>query len=237
MVFWQAIADTDCTMIQTTKPVKAFVYIIESPKDDDLLYERTEGKVLTEALKLFGILSTYSLTCSGRMFREALTSRLIQACHANQCFPVLHFSMHGNHQGICLTSNDFISWEELRQLLIPLNTEMQGGLLICFSSCFGAYSCLMEYNNQKESAFGTIVGHRDEVSWSNSAAAYICFYNRLFQGASIEDCIQAMKAATGDNNFHHFHTQHLKEAYLVEVMNRIKSRHSNHPIRFLSDIY
>ncbi|MCW5318435.1 hypothetical protein GTQ43_33380 [Nostoc sp. KVJ3] len=224
-------------MVQTINPYNPFVYIVESPRDDDLLYERTEGKALTEALKLCGIISTYSLTCSKRMFKEALTSRLKKDCHDKKRFPIIHFSVHGCEQGIGLTNEELVSWNELRQLLIPLNREMQGGLLVCFSSCFGAYSCLMEFNNQIESSFGTTVGHNEKVSWSNSAVAYISFYNRLFQGASIKDCVEAMRKATGDDNFEYFESQIVKQAYLADVSNRIRNQNLNSHMTFLGDIF
>ena len=45
--------------------------------------------------------------------------------------------MHGHPDGVALTCGDFLLWHDLRHLLLPLNRAMQGGLLICMSSCFG----------------------------------------------------------------------------------------------------
>ncbi|NJR76046.1 MAG: hypothetical protein HC773_25500 [Scytonema sp. CRU_2_7] len=205
-------------MTQTNISLNAFVYIIESPGDFDLLNGQIEGQALTNSLNLCRIRSTYSLVCNRRTFLEAITNRLINARNHYDCPPILHFSMHGAEGGIGLTDGDFISWDELRELLTQLNTRLGFLPLICFSSCYGINSWTMEYNNQAISSFAAILGHSGELFWSNSAVAYITFYNRLFYGSPIEQAVEAMKAAIGDNNFYYFPAENIKNLYALDSL-------------------
>lgn len=99
----------------------------------------------------------------------------------DSCQSFIYFSVHGSEDGIGFTDGDFISWHELRELLTQVNRNLNFLPLICFSSCYGISSLMMEYNNQSTSSFYAILGHRGELSWSNSAVAYITFYNKFFQ--------------------------------------------------------
>src|SRR5689334_1005397 len=114
--------------------MNGFVYIIESPSAYDLLDGRTEGRTLGEALTLAAIPYWYSLAIDKATLTQALGPRLLEAWRALGKLPILHLSMHGNQDGVQLSSGEFISWHDLRNLLLPLNQALQGGLLICMSS-------------------------------------------------------------------------------------------------------
>src|SRR5689334_6275927 len=102
-------------------PVDGFVYVIESPSPEDLLDGRTEGNVLIDALRLAGIPYWYSLSVNKSMLLKALSDRLLEAWKFHNKIPIIHLSMHGNTNGVELSSKEFLSWHELRQVLIPLN--------------------------------------------------------------------------------------------------------------------
>lgn len=223
-------------MTQANISLNAFVYIIESPGDFDLLNGQIEGHALTNSLNLCKIPSVYSLVCNKKTFLEVITNRIIRDSNLYQCRPILHFSMHGSKGGIGLTNGDFISWDELRELLTDLSAKLGFLPLICFSSCYGVNSWAMEYNNQVISSFSTILGHSGELLWSNLVVGYITFYNRFFHTGSIEEAVEAMKAATGDNNFYYVHAEIIKNVY---VLNSIKQRNYGllgSPMAFMGDL-
>jgi hypothetical protein len=181
--------------------LNAFVYIIESPSNLDLLDERTEGRLLSEAFKIAGIQHKYNLASNKEMFIEALCSRLPMICNQLQELPILHLTMHGNKNGIQLTSGDFLTWNELYQLILPLKRYMNGNLLICMSSCEGFYAISMEMNIDGEPPLFALVGSPQTVGYHDSAIAYTTFYHLFFKGKNIEECVQAMRIASGDSNF------------------------------------
>ena len=90
-------------------PINGFVHIIKSPSSIDLLDGRTEGRVLSEALHLTEIPHWYSLAADRTMLLEALGPRLAAAWHQWRRFPILHLSMHGDAQGIALTSCEVLT--------------------------------------------------------------------------------------------------------------------------------
>jgi hypothetical protein len=122
--------------------------------------------------------------------------------------------MHGNDSGVALTSEEFLSWEELHAELAPLLNAMNGGLLICMSSCFGFAGCRMAMNTSKDHAFWAIVGNSGSVDWSDAAVAYITFYHQFFKETPIEQCVRLMGEASGDKNFLQVQGHALKQSWI-----------------------
>lgn len=181
--------------------LNGFVYIIESPAAGDLLDGRTEGRVLSESLRIAEIPHWYSLAANREMFVEALGNRLAAAWKQYGRLPILHLSMHGNADGISLTSGDFLSWDELRHLLLPLIRAMRGGLLVCMSSCFGSAGCRMAMYVDGEPCFWALVGNKGSATWADAAVAYSAFYHLFFKRFSLDTCVKSMCVASGDHNF------------------------------------
>mgnify|MGYP000226890840 CR=1 FL=1 len=132
---------------------KYFVHIVESPSAKDLLNARTEGHLLTEALSLAGIISSYNLATDYSTFLEALGPRLYEVMQETKGTPILHLSTHGNEEGIELTDHTFIKWHVLRELLLPINKVLNGGLVVCMSSCSGYSGCRMAMSVEREIPF------------------------------------------------------------------------------------
>lgn len=201
-------------------PVNGFVYVIESPANRDLLDGRTEGRVLTEALTLAGIPHWYSLASDKAMLLEALGLRLHEAWRHHQKIPILHLSMHGSADGLSLTSGEFLSWHDLRGLLLPLIRAMQGGLLVCMSSCFGSSGCRMAMYEDNEPHFWALVGNTKSPTWADAAIAYVSFYHLFFKGFEIKLCVDSMKVASGDHNFLHLLGADMKASWSAFIQQR-----------------
>jgi hypothetical protein len=178
-----------------------FVHVVESPSSEDLLDGRTEGRVLLEALGLSNVPATYNLVTSRSTLIEALGYRLVEAMDSWGRFPILHLSFHGNSNGVALTDREFISWHDLRQLLLPINQATGGGLIVCLSSCFGASGCRMAMHENQPLPFLALVGHPESVCLSDVAVGFVAFYHRLRKGTTVYDAVKAMKSASGDQSF------------------------------------
>lgn len=199
----------------------AFVFIVESPSHVDLLDGRTEGKALSEALILSNVRGWYSLATSLEMFKQTLTTRLGQALQNYPgMFPIMHFSMHGNQEGISLTNGDQISWDDLRQMLKPLNEAVNDGILICMSSCFGSSGCRMAMHENTDKPFWALIGNSNSAQWDDAAVAYVTFYHQIFKGETVEKSVDIMKIASGDDNFMHFNGNKVKEDWATFMTNQ-----------------
>jgi len=181
--------------------IHAFVAAIESPASHDLLDGRSEGRALCEALELANIPHSYSLATDREALRIALGDRLRAAARHHGKVPIIHLSMHGNAEGVGLTSGDFFTWDELRIELLPLLRATKGTLLVCMSSCFGNSGCRMAMQEDNEPTFWALVGNTDSPSWADAAVAYISFYHLFFKGLDLHNCVESMKLASADHNF------------------------------------
>lgn len=200
--------------------INGFVHIIESPNDRDLLKMRLEGRSLTEAMNLAGVPWSYSLATTKAAFIESLGARLSQAYEQlEKRMPILHLSMHGNDEGLALTNGEFITWHELRELLLPLIDAMNGALLLCISACSGFSAVQMAMYEDEHQPFWALVTHLNEARWSDASVAFITFYHLFFKEKSMDECVAAMKVASGDQNFVHRFGQDVRQHYVERLRN------------------
>jgi len=134
----------------------------------------------------------------------SLGDRLSDALNHMRQPPILHLSMHGNNDGVALTNGEFLTWSSLRDHLTPLTNELNGGLLISMSSCFGSNGCRMAMHEASDQPFWALIGNSDSTNWSDAAVAYITFYHDFFKDTPILECVERMKIASGDPSFMYF---------------------------------
>lgn len=184
-----------------------YVYIIESPSPRDLSDGRTEGNALCETFKLAGIKHSYSLAVNLDEFLRALALGeglpFLDAYrkHGEEA-PVLHLSMHGNTDGVQLTDGRILSWDDLRDILSPINSALPLGLMVTFSTCGGAASIRMSMSEDvNHKPFYVTVGSTREVPWDEALIAYAVFYHNWFRELPAMECVKLMKAASGHSGF------------------------------------
>ena len=157
---------------------------------------------------------TYSIATSSEIFDLCLTERLGEAVKKHDGLPLLHLSLHGNTQGIQFTNDESLNWNQLRLKLLPLIRGMNGNLIICMSSCFGASGCRMAMHHDNEPTFSALIGNNTEMEVSDAALAYATFYSLLFKGKRIDDCVKAMCISAGNSNFDVLYGQQTKQDYI-----------------------
>jgi hypothetical protein len=181
-----------------------FVYIIESPSASDLFQKRSEGDLIAQGLRLNDIPSLSRIAISKPFFRNALREGVIDAIRLFPNYlPAIHISAHGNTAGISLSDGSIVPWSELRDLLVPLNSAMKGTLLLCMSACKGLSACSMAMNTKEtDPPFFAVIGNAATPSWAETAVAYAAFYHVLSSGKTVNDALEAMKAASDNKDWH-----------------------------------
>jgi len=181
-----------------------FVYIIESPSDEDLYCHKYESDLLRISAELNNMKCFIRIAASKEMFEKAISSGLKEAVVANyQQDPILHISAHGCEDGFRLTNKDFITWDDLRNLLLPISRYRNYGLLLCMSTCKGINaikSALSEKLDNQEAVYA-VVGNSGKPTWSETAVAYASFYHLLLKGSMLGDAVKAMRIASGNKDF------------------------------------
>ncbi|MBO9418202.1 hypothetical protein J7481_01745 [Labrenzia sp. R4_2] len=203
--------------------MEAFVYVIESPAPRDVYDGRTEGRALCEALQLADIKYSYTMALDKQTFIDALStadnSRLVIESNRHRgpshfYAPILHFSGHGNSEGIALCDSTLISWDELRNLLLPINNAIPAGLMVTFSSCSGASGARMSmYLGADDKPFCGCLGSFEGVRWDDALVAFIAFYHNFFKDGDVDKAVNAMRYASGENSFFYQPGQVSKQQY------------------------
>ena len=200
------------------------VFVIESLSPDDIGDGRSEGEALSAALRLAEISSEYHRVQDINTFGECFASIVKTTKSREQrgdrevvAIPHLHFSAHGNENGLRLTNGEFVPWDGLKIMLLGLGkaTGYIGPSGYClflttFSTCNGAFARRMflgeppqEFSNKM---FGGpppkpcigIVGPTAKVSWSDSLTGFVTFYHlNLTKHVPAQQAVKVMNDAAG----------------------------------------
>jgi hypothetical protein len=205
------------------------VYIVESPSAVDLYHKRFEGEILSRALSLANIPSVHKLVVNKEAFNAALTVGMTDYISLpNALPPVLHISAHGFNDGIQLTSGEIITWDELSNMVAPINKGLNGYLLLCMSSCEGITGCTMAMTDKELPFFG-IIGHLGKPTWSDTAIAFASLYHLLAKRYSITDAVKAMQIASGDQGFRELLASNVQTDFLNRLNQAIEKLQANKP--------
>ncbi|MBF4365507.1 hypothetical protein, partial [Vibrio anguillarum] len=137
--------------------------------------------------------------------------------------------MHGRPEGIALTDNSFIEWFSLRQMLLSHNNVKGFDPFVCMASCDGINA--MNMNNAFDNAFHFLIGNSGKVLQSDVTVAYASFYNNvIYKNYTVEQAVQAMRVACGDNNFFYAHGETLKNQKFQQLQLSMAQTKVNSPI-------
>jgi hypothetical protein len=182
------------------------VFIIESPRPTEILLGQTEGEALDRVLslaqvnhKLYRVVSEDTL--------DLCLADMADRCDATKGVPlvIIHLSMHGNEDGIGLTSGQSLSWDDLRDKLMMfanranLVTQEKALLVLCFATCFGLSGRKMNEGRSK-SCFLALVGAREKINLPDALTAFVVFYHGAFDRAGTDECVRRMNEAIGRPN-------------------------------------
>jgi hypothetical protein len=204
------------TVLPPDKRMKFFVYIIESPSAIDIYHNRSEGDLLSKVIRLNQIPCASRLTINLEAFIAALRVGLSEEMQVNpNLVPVLHISAHGYSEGIEFSNGEIITWDQLRHLLNPINKALNGGLLLCMSTCKGySGSRMAMFLDQDDHPFFAIVGNSEEPSWPETAVAFTTFYHLIANGHFITESVNAMRIASGNQFFFVTTAEEAKKNYI-----------------------
>lgn len=201
---------------------KFFVYIVESPSASDIYHGRSEGGLVAQALSLDLIPCVARTAINPVAFFAALKIGLLEAMgNFREHLPILHLSAHGGESGLQLSNEHIISWNQLRDLVIPINESLGGNLLLCMSACEGYSACqmAMRVEDAPHPYFG-FVGNYEKPTWSDTAVAYSAFYHRLSKGARVGEAVEAMKIASGNSAWVCETAEEAKRGF-IEYLNQV----------------
>ena len=150
------------------------IYLIESPDENDFYANHLEIDLIRPIAELYKIPFTAHTVLNREYFSKALNE--IKKIDGGVRLPVLHFAGHGNKQGIGLSDGDLITWADLREMLIPVNERVGGGLFVCMSCCKGISAIRSALSMEQDDPYIAIVGTAEEPNIAQTSIAYATFY-------------------------------------------------------------
>jgi hypothetical protein len=196
--------------VEDMPPYKLF--LIESDREEDMQLGLTEGAALSEALKLAQVLNrrfavadkNELLECLACIQRELVQSLRTMARTGEPAFICwLHFSCHGNENGLSLSGGDFLSWTELRNALVgffffPGYGSSSPLVLISLSACRGVFAGKIMFADPPPFGCSVLVGPNRDVVWADALTAFVSFYHlTLIKRLTADEAVAGMNHAAG----------------------------------------
>lgn len=173
------------------------IYVIESldPKK-----EKETGRELYEDLlrwKQFQLGDPFTANFiqveNKAAFFECLEN-IISECENSGKFPMIHFEIHGNENGLGLVSDEFVQWLELYEILTKINSIVGNNLFITLAVCKGAY--LMQLIKLfKPAPFWGFIGSFEKINSQDILIRYNEFYLELLDSFNINTAFKRLQDA------------------------------------------
>jgi hypothetical protein len=182
------------------------VHVIESlPPDQQSWYYRTGKRLFDELQDVCAptpAVPHYHRVETAAELRVVLRQELAEAQSGH--YPLLHFETHGltrppgrytTSSGLCLGSDEVISWRDLAPVLVAINGATRLNLIVFMSACYGADLATLFQPLQPAPA-RAVIGPMRSIEVPEIDAATAAFYRTMFRTRDAA----AATIATGDSH-------------------------------------
>jgi hypothetical protein len=136
--------------------------------------------------------------------------------------PVLHIETHGSSdkKGLVLSSNDYVSWVELKPFLIDINVATRNNLLVFMAACNGAHLTEIVDLTDRSPCWG-LAGPTKSVLPNNLLRSFYEFYKELLSSGSGGKAVRALNSNSNNDEMEYSFTN--SEMFFEKVyLNYIK---------------
>ena len=179
------------------RDLDARVFVIESQGANDHFEDRLEGRGLCEFLRIAQVPYAYKSVID----LDHLELALDMVCASSATY--VHFSCHGDHDGISLTDGTFVTWPDFHDLVWHrCNRALQRKVLV-FSACLvgGGVEALLDMHS---TFCAQIIAPTRKIGWDEGLATFSAFYYRAKGSTSLRSDVEVMNSIVGDDAFARF---------------------------------
>lgn len=121
----------------------------------------------------------------------------------NDNYPMIHFECHGCPDGLGTATNEIITWDELRKILIGINQACRLNLVIVLAACNGVH-LIKTATKMDRAPFWAIIGPEVEVTAGDIMISFREFYKTFFETMNGDKAIDALNkgVARPDRTYH-----------------------------------
>ena len=204
------------------------IYMLEAPNADDYYDSALETDMIRQAAKF------NEIPFSARQIHTK--SHLQRALNEIGGIPtLLHLAGHGNEDGIGLGigvdghATDFVEWNELRSLLVPVNRSVNGTLILCMGSCEGFKALQMAYDVNSELPFLGVIGTNKHPTLAETAIGFATFYHQFYHGRNVHEAVLAMRATSLHEGWMVESAENARQVFVDWLTDFMKSQTAGQP--------
>lgn len=139
---------------------------------------------------------------------------IIDKIKINTLFPILHLEMHGFEDGIQLSSNEIVVWDELLTKFREINILLLNSLTIMMSMCKGI-TLAFDIDTSNRAPVGLIIGTIRNISEIELLKGYEVFYNNYFFSF---DPVKSMELMNNEIDINRPSFYYLKAEYWFDMV-------------------
>lgn len=187
------------------------IYVIESLREkdtktgqflfNDIIKRRLQQKGLNDNCELLTPTSKETFFECLEHIRKETIFKLVN--------PIIHFELHGSKEGIQVSNNDIITWDEIQFRLTELNFITKCNLFITMATCYGGYIYSVIKPNLR-SPFWGFVGPFETVYGDDVLENYSAFYDEFIQSLDFNKAVKALNNSNlnGKSRFKFYNTEY-----------------------------
>jgi hypothetical protein len=139
---------------------------------------------------------------------EAGITNLVEETRSIALKPWLHLEGHGSadESGFRLASGEHCSWNQLKELITPLNIATGLNLILVLATCFGGSFARAIRTVDRAPVLG-LLGPKREIKIGQVERGFIAFYRSFFESSSLKKAIDALNETTPGNLYFHTSAQ------------------------------
>jgi hypothetical protein len=147
--------------------------------------------VISRRCSLTGKASYFYNPNSRQEFMEVLNEICAYAIH-DELFPIIHFEMHGNPQGLVMKNCEGVSWKDFQDHCRLINVQMKNQLLITLAACCGCHIWEM-IDITRPAPYWGYFGPREEILVSTLMEDFTDLYDLLLSNEDMDEALNQLK--------------------------------------------
>lgn len=135
-------------------------------------------------------------------------------------YPIIHFEIHGNPNGIILESSEAVTWEELQHYCRLINIQVCNQLIITLATCYGSRIWKM-IDVTKPAPYWGYIGPKETIGEVTLMEDFQSFYDSLLTQESLNSAIKELKINGTRDKYVYLHCEGIFEYHIERNMKDI----------------